>query len=268
MTTTMTATTMEALPDIQAMPDARGVGIDRVGVTGVRYPLWVQDRERERQRTIATLGMFVGLPPEERGTHMSRFLEVLNQYEEMSVASVRTVAEHLRVRLAAEVARIEMEFPFFRRREAPVTGAAGLMEFVCGMEATVGPRAATDLVMRVRVPVATLCPCSREISERGAHNQRGMVDVRVRVDGFLWFEDLIDTVEDSASCALYPVLKRQDEKYVTERAYDNPRFVEDLLREIAVELRADPRVTWYRIEVENQESIHAHNAFASLERWK
>jgi GTP cyclohydrolase IB len=136
------------------------------------------------------------------------------------------------------------------------------------MEATVGPRAATDLVMRVRVPVATLCPCSREISDRGAHNQRGTVDVRVRVDGLLWFEDLIDTVEGSASCALYPVLKRQDEKYVTERAYDNPRFVEDLLREIAVELREDPRVTWYRIDVENQESIHAHNAFASLERWK
>jgi GTP cyclohydrolase IB len=264
----MITTTRLALPDMQATVDRREVKIDRVGVTGIRYPLWVLDRERERQHTIATLNMYVNLPQEERGTHMSRFLEVLNQYDEMSVGVITTVAAQLGSRLDAEVSTIELEFPFFRRKEAPVTGATGLMEFTCGLEATVGPGNRADVVMRARVPVTTLCPCSKEISERGAHNQRGTVDVRVRTSGFVWLEELIDVIERSASCALFPVLKRPDEKWVTERAYDNPRFVEDLLREIAVELREDPRIRWFRVEVENQESIHAHNAFAALERWK
>jgi GTP cyclohydrolase IB len=264
----MSTTMAVPLPDIQGAPDERKVDIDRVGVTGIRYPLWVRDREQGRQHTVATVNMYVNLPHHFRGTHMSRFLEVLNTHEEITIESASELAEQLRTRLDAEAAHLELEFPFFRRKQAPVTGAAGLMEFTCAIDASVGPAGSRDVVLRVRVPVTTLCPCSREIAERGAHNQRGVVELQVRTRSFLWFEELIDAIEESASCALYPVLKRPDEKWVTERAYDNPRFVEDLLREIAVEMRGDPRVAWYRIEVENQESIHAHNAYAVLERWK
>jgi GTP cyclohydrolase IB len=264
----MSVTAEAVMVDIQASADVRQVDIDRVGVTSIRYPLWVLDRERERQHTIATVNMYVNLPHNFRGTHMSRFLEVLHQYEEVSIARIEEIGERLRERLDAEVAHVELEFPFFRRKAAPVTGATGLMEFTCSIHASVGPGARSDTVLRVSVPVTTLCPCSKEISERGAHNQRGIVDLQVRTSGFIWFEDLIDTIEESASCSLYPVLKRPDEKWVTERAYDNPRFVEDMLREVAVEMRRDPRVTWYRVEVENQESIHAHNAYAVVERWK
>jgi GTP cyclohydrolase I len=258
----------DPLADIQASWDKRGVDIDRVGVTRIRYPLWVNDRDRQRQHTIATVNMFVNLPHQFRGTHMSRFLQVLNECRDVSTARLSELAETLRERLDAEAAQVEMEFPFFVTKRAPVSGAEGLMEFTCAIESSVGPGERDDTVVRVSVPVTTLCPCSREISERGAHNQRGVGDLRVRTSGFVWFEELIDLIEASASCALYPVLKRPDEKWVTERAYDNPRFVEDLLREIAVHMRAHPRVRWYRIEVENQESIHAHNAYATVERWK
>lgn len=262
------ATTGLVLADIQASGDVRQVDIDRVGVTEIRYPLWVLDRERERQHTVATVNMYVNLPHDFRGTHMSRFLEVLNEHREVSVARMEEIGQQLRARLHAETAHVELRFPFFRRKAAPVTGATGLMEFTCAIETSVGPGTRSDTVLRVSVPVSTLCPCSKEISDRGAHNQRGVVDLRVRTSEFVWLEDLIDVIEESASCALYPVLKRPDEKWVTERAYDNPRFVEDLLREVAVEMRRDPRVTWYRVEVENQESIHAHNAYAVVERWK
>ena len=264
----MTAALMEpraGLPDVQAETDPRKITIDRVGVSNVRYPVVVRDAG-ESQHTVATLSLLVELPHHQRGTHMSRFLEVLDRHADLSPAGAVAVAEGVRERLGAQVARVEAEFPFFQRRRAPVSGASGMMEFTAGVAATVGHD--VDLVTRVRVPVATLCPCSREISDRGAHNQRGVVQLEVRAQQPLSFAELIETVEEGASCALYPVLKRPDEKWVTERAYDNPRFVEDLLREVAVSMREDPRVTWYRITVENQESIHAHNAYAEIERWK
>jgi len=254
------------LPDIQAQRDVRRVGIDRVGVTNVRFPVMVRGRGGVGQHTVATVNLYVELPEEEKGTHMSRFLEVLNGYGEISAERVAVLLEELQQRLKAPAAHLEIEFPYFMRKEAPVTGAAGLMEFTCAYTASLG--AGLDLVTRVRVAVATLCPCSKEISESGAHNQRGIVDLEVRTRDAVRFEDLIETIEESASCALFPVLKRPDEKWVTERAYANPRFVEDLLREVAVAMREDDRVTWYRIGVENQESIHAHNAYASVERWK
>jgi GTP cyclohydrolase IB len=255
-----------ALPDMQAQPDPRRVAIDRVGVTRVRYPLVLIDGQGERQHTIATVNMFVELPHERKGTHMSRFLEVLHEHEEVSADAVAAMLEQLRGRLDAPSASIEMEFPYFVRKFAPVTGTPGLMEFTCGYEAS--QAVGTDLITTVRVPVATLCPCSKEISENGAHNQRGIVDLQIRTSAPLEFAELIDVVEGCASCALFPVLKRPDEKWVTEQAYANPRFVEDLIRELAVAMREEPRVTWYRITVENQESIHAHNAYAALERWK
>lgn len=266
----MSATLSEVreMVDVQAGGDTRQVEIDRVGVSGVRYPVVVVDERRERQHTVATVAMTVALPHHERGTHMSRFLEELHQHREVSPAVLPELARGLLRRLHAETAHVEMAFSLFREKVAPVSGARGLMEFECRMEATVSEAGPPDLVVGVSVPVTTLCPCSREIADRGAHNQRGVVELRVRTAAPLHFEELIDAIEESASCALYPVLKRTDEKWVTERAYDNPRFVEDLLREVAVQMRADPRVRWYHVTVENQESIHAHNAYASLERWK
>ena len=265
----MTMTTVEAPPaplvDVQGEPDARRVTIDRVGVSRVRHPVVVRDGGRT-QHTVATFNLLVELPHRERGTHMSRFLEALNEVGELSADAAVGLAELLRARLGAPAARVEAEFPFFVRRAAPVTGAAGMMEYTAALEVTVGAEA--DRVTRVVVPVATLCPCSREISDRGAHNQRGCVTVEVRTRDPISFEELIETAEEGASCALYPVLKRPDEKWVTERAYDTPRFVEDVLREVAVALREDPRVVWYRVSVENHESIHAHNAYAAVERWK
>jgi GTP cyclohydrolase IB len=257
---------LAALPDIQAQRDLRQVAIDRVGVTQVRYPMAVVDRHGERQPTVATLNMFVELPQEHKGTHMSRFLEVLHEHTEISATGIEEMLRDLRDRLAAPSAHLEIEFPYFVHKHAPVTGAVGLMEFTGGFRASAGWDA--DIIMTVRVPVATLCPCSREISENGAHNQRGIVDLQIRATVLPGFEELIEMVEACASCALYPVLKRPDEKWVTERAYQNPRFVEDLIREVAVTMREDPRIIWYRIAVENQESIHAHNAYAALERWK
>jgi GTP cyclohydrolase IB len=254
------------LPDIQAERDTREVAIDRVGVTNVRYPMVVVDRHGARQPTVATVNMYVELPHEEKGTHMSRFLEVLHEQNEISPHGVAALLGRLRERLDAPSAQIELEFPYFVRKRAPVTGAEGWMEFTAGFRANA--RWDTDLVTTIRAPVKTLCPCSREISENGAHNQRGIVDLQIRSTADIGIDELIEIVEGCASCALYPVLKRADEKYVTERAYANPRFVEDLIREVAVVMREDPRVIWYRIAVENQESIHAHNAYAALERWK
>jgi GTP cyclohydrolase IB len=254
------------LPDVQAFADLRQVGIDRVGVTRVRYPIAVVDGHGERQPTIATVDLFVELPHQERGTHMSRFLEVLHEFHEFGPGTVPELLRRLRERLRAPSAHLAMEFPYFVRKEAPVSGAVGLMEFTCGYRASAGWD--TDVIATLKAPVATLCPCSREISESGAHNQRGIVDVQVRARSAVPFDELIGIAEAGASCALYPVLKRTDEKWVTERAYANPRFVEDVLREITVTLRDDPRITWYRVEVENHESIHAHNAYAAVERWK
>lgn len=256
------------LPDTQAQADTRNITIDRVGVSNIRYPIRVQDRANELQNTIATLTMTVELPSEFKGTHMSRFLEVLGEYEAISAASIETVLDHLCERLDAQRSHIDIEFPYFVTKRAPVTGAAGKMEYLCGLKTDKTADGELDRVMTLRVPVATLCPCSKAISEYGAHNQRGIVSIEVRTEGFVWFEELIERIEECASCALFPVLKRADEKWVTERAYDNPRFVEDLLREVAVRMQEDDRVLWYRIEVENQESIHTHNAFASIERDK
>ncbi len=262
-----TQTEPRLLADVQSQADTRNVTIDKVGVSNIRYPVRVRDRTREMQHTIATVNLFVELPHHFKGTHMSRFLEVLGEYDEITASQIEQILDHLRERLEAETAHLEIEFPYFMTKRAPVTGSAGLMEFTCGYHATKGG-GVYDRIVTLRVPVTTLCPCSKEIAERGAHNQRGIVSVALRSRGFVWFEELIETIEGCASCALFPVLKREDEKWVTERAYDNPRFVEDLLREVAVAFEADARITYYRISVENQESIHAHNAYASLERHK
>ena len=252
------------LADVQGSTDDRNVKIDKVGVKNIRYPIVVRDRARKTQNTVGTVDMYVDLPHHFKGTHMSRFLEVLNEHNGLiSVDRVPEILESIRQRLDAQTAHFAVSFPYFLVREAPVTGASGMLAFDCGFEASAG--AVRDFVLSVRVNVATLCPCSKEISARGAHNQRGNIHIKVRFEGELWIEEIVEIAEESGSCALYPVLKREDEKFVTEKAFDNPRFVEDVVREASLRLRQDPRVKWFQVHVENFESIHDHNAYAFVE---
>lgn len=278
----MKTTETEATPlvDIQASKDERNIAIDKVGVRNVKYPIVVLDRAREQQHTIGTFQLTVDLPHHFKGTHMSRFLEVLSDHKhEVSVHGIPKILEGLREKLHAERAHLEVRFPFFMSKKAPVTGKEGMMEYTCGFDASLGipfdfdgngpkPSCKSDFEIIVQAPVTTLCPCSKEISARGAHNQRGIVSVRVRTSAMVWLEEIIELIESCASCALFPVLKRPDEKWVTEHAYDNPRFVEDMVREVALAFDNDSRITTYEIEVENEESIHAHNAYAHLKREK
>lgn len=255
------------LVDIQATPDIRNIAIDKVGVKKVKYPIFVRERDNGMQRTVGDFTLTVHLPREFKGTHMSRFLEILGNYnQDISAATIPDILGALREKLNAETSHLEVNFIYFREKAAPVTGKRGMMGYECGFVAAGGRDESFQLILNV--PVATLCPCSKEISEFGAHNQRGYVRVRVTPNGMLWLEDVIDMIEAAGSAPLYPVLKRPDEKYVTEQAYLNPRFVEDMAREIALAFDADDRITSYEIEVENHESIHDHNAYAYLSRTK
>ena len=266
------------MKDKQSERDPRGVRIDRVGVKGLRYPIEVRDRAHKTQNTIATIAMSVALPHHFKGTHMSRFVEVLNEHGRViHVENIPDILHQMRHRLDAEYAHLRIDFPYFIEKRAPVTGAPGMMDYGASFLASArtpsrSKLASTenggiDFVLGVSVPVTTLCPCSKAISARGAHNQRGRVTLEVRSHVTIWIEELIELVEASASCELYSLLKRKDEKHVTERAYDRPVFVEDLVRNIAVRLRKDRRVRWFRVEAENFESIHNHNAHAMVERY-
>ncbi|MBI1756760.1 MAG: GTP cyclohydrolase I FolE2 [Fimbriimonas ginsengisoli] len=256
-----------ALVDVQSSPDDRDIAIDRVGVRNVRYPMHVRNKDNGLQHTVGTFTLTVDLPKHYKGTHMSRFLEVLSQHNhDLGPETIPGILKRLRERLDADSAHLEVRFTFFREKAAPVTGGKGMMGYECGFSATGG--AVNDFELLLTVPVTTLCPCSKEIASRGAHNQRGYVSVRVRPTALLWLEDVIDLIEACGSAPLYPLLKRPDEKFVTEQAYDNPRFVEDLVREVSAAFDNDPRVASYEIEVENHESIHDHNAYARLARAK
>lgn len=260
----MSTTTEKDLADVQSSQDQRNVPINKVGVKNIRFPIKVRDLQKTAQHTVGTINMSVDLPHHFKGTHMSRFMEILNaDADQISVEALPGLLDRMRERLDAQTAHFFVSFPYFVTKQAPVTGAEGIMSFDCSFDASKGE--IDDFVLTVDVPVTTLCPCSREISARGAHNQRGVVTVKARFNDELWIEDLIRLVEDSASCALYPILKREDEKWVTERAYDNPRFVEDLVREVTIRLRADERITWFYVEVVNHESIHEHDAYAVVE---
>lgn len=255
------------LQDVQSTLDERKIRIDQVGVKGLRHPVVLRDKSSDSQATIAEFTLAVDLPHHFKGTHMSRFVEVLNAHgRELSAAEVPRMLHELRKRLHADTAHIKMTFPYFVEKSAPITGAKGLMDYTVTFDAT-DTNGTLDFIMHVDVPVTTLCPCSKTISDRGAHNQRGNVRVAIRTTGeMLWIEELIELVEASASCELYSLLKRLDEKFVTEKAYDNPVFVEDLVRNVAQRLNSDKRITWYRIEVENHESIHNHSAYAVIEK--
>jgi GTP cyclohydrolase I len=267
MTHTTPAVDEEQVPmvDIQNSRDDRNIPIDKVGVRNVKYPIDVRVREGGLQRTVGLFSLTVGLPHQFKGTHMSRFLEVLGMHSgDISSLTIPAILSELQSRLSAETAHLDVAFTYFREKLAPVTRKRGMMGYECRFTATAG--AEDDFVVTAIVPVTTLCPCSKEISEFGAHNQRGYVKVRVRPKGLVWLEELIDLVERVASAPLYPVLKRPDEKFVTELAYLNPRFVEDMVREVAAGLDQRTDLLAYAIEVENHESIHDHNAYAGISR--
>ena len=255
------------MKDVQNQRDPRKIPIDRVGVKNLRYPITVLDRDNDIQHTVGSISMFVNLPHRFRGTHMSRFVEILNEHHrELHIDQIGGILKKMKERLNAQEAHMDVVFPYFIEKPAPVSGARSLMEYVCTYRGTFGKR--EDVVLGVDVPVTTLCPCSKALARRGAHNQRSVVRIRVRYRSFVWIEELVEIAERSASCPVYALLKRRDEKAVTERAYERPRFVEDVVRGVALKLNADPRITWYSVESENFESIHNHNAYAGVERKK
>jgi GTP cyclohydrolase I len=248
--------------DLQATRDVRDVELRAVGVSDIRLPIKVLDPELGQRDTVATVRMSVGLSAETRGTHLSRFLEVLNEYTgKLTLTELSALLRQLRERLHADSAKMEVDFDYFLLKSAPVSGVGGLIDYRCSFigEDVAGTQ---DLRLRVAVPVTTVCPCSKAISRAGAHNQRTLVIVETRSEGIVWIEEIVAWVEASASCPVYPVLKRVDEKHVTETAYANPRFVEDVVREVMVRLRNDCRLLWARVEARSFESIHNHNAFA------
>jgi GTP cyclohydrolase IB len=256
------------IADVQGTADTRRIAINKVGIKDIRHPVRVRDRTGGEQHTIANFNMYVNLPHNFKGTHMSRFVEILNKHErEISVASFKDMLNEMTELLNAESGHIEMSFPYFVNKAAPVSGVQSLMDYEVTFIGEVVNKK-TSLTIKVQVPVTSLCPCSKEISRYGAHNQRSHVTVQVRVQGFIWIEELIDMVEKQASCELYGLLKRPDEKYVTERAYENPKFVEDMVRDIAAVFNQDERIEAYVVESENFESIHNHSAYAMIEKDK
>jgi GTP cyclohydrolase I len=261
-----TAAPPSPMPDLQKSRDERNIAIDKVGVKDIRYPIVVLDRSKVKQQTVARINMYVDLPHHFKGTHMSRFVEILNQHHgEISVEKIDQIVGDMKAHLEASRAHLELEFPYFIEKTAPVSGARSLMEYQCRMAASLGED--YDFILGVTVPVTSLCPCSKEISARGAHNQRSAVTVEIRYREHVWLEELISLIEGCGSAPVYALLKREDEKALTEQAYDNPRFVEDVVRSVTEALTALPAVTWFRVECENFESIHNHSAYALVERY-
>ncbi len=256
------------IPDVQSTPDMRQLDIDRVGIKGIRHPVRVSDKTGGVQHTVANFNMYVHLPKDFKGTHMSRFVEILNRNErEISVESFGSMLEEMVKLLEAKAGHVEMHFPYFVNKAAPISGVTSLIDYDITFIGSIedGKHAFT---VKVLVPVTSLCPCSKQISNYGAHNQRSHVTVTAKVNAFIWVEEIIRICEESASCELYGLLKRPDEKYVTERAYDNPKFVEDMVRDVAHRLNMEPRIDSYVVESENFESIHNHSAYALIERDK
>ena len=266
MSQTAPATT--EIQDTQNTLDTRHIAIDKVGIKNIKHPVVVSDRSGREQHTVANFNMYVNLPEEYKGTHMSRFVEILNDHEyEITVQSFKRMIEEMTERLNAESGDIEMSFPYFVTKKAPVSGVKSLMDYEVSFIGKIID-SKPHVLVKVLVPVTSLCPCSKNISDYGAHNQRSHITACVRMADFMWIEELIDIIESVASCELYGLLKRPDEKYVTERAYDNPKFVEDIVRDVAVKFNEEDRILGYVVESENFESIHNHSAYALLEHDK
>ncbi len=249
--------------DIQSQTDNRKVLLKRVGVKDIRYPITVRDKAKGEQHTTAMFNMYVEVPQHFKGTHMSRFVEILNKFKNgVSIERFHEILVAIRQRLNAEAAHLEIAFPYFIEKQAPVSGITSIMDFECTFSGTAGPGEEQDFVLGVTVPITTLCPCSKAISAYGAHNQRGLITVQARFKGALWIEDLIEIIEEKAVNRIYALLKRSDEQFVTQKAYDNPMFVEDVVREVYGALHSEPNLTWFSVECENFESIHNHQAYA------
>lgn len=256
------------IEDVQNTVDTRRLAIDKVGIKSIRHPVVVKDKTGGEQHTVAMFNMYVHLPQQFKGTHMSRFVEILNMNEHaISVESFETILHEMVKRLEAESGHIEMTFPYFVNKSAPISGVKSLLDYEVTFIGEIHQNK-LDITVKVLVPVTSLCPCSKKISSYGAHNQRSHVTVTALINDFIWIEDIIDLVEKQASCELYGLLKRPDEKFVTERAYDNPKFVEDMVRDVAAQLNAEKRIDAYTVESENFESIHNHSAYALIENDK
>jgi len=254
------------MKDVQNLPDHRKIPIDKVGIKSLRYPVRVRDRREGYQSTVASINMYVDLPHKNRGTHMSRFVELLHVLRpEVSLKNCSQILKEMKKHLNAASAHIEITFPYFIEKKAPVSESPGLMDYTCSIIGWSDPEDNIDLISEVVVPISSVCPCSREISDFGAHNQRGEVRLKTRFKRFIWIEDMIELVESSASCDVFSVLKRVDEKNVTERGFSNPKFVEDVVRDIAKRLIEDENITWFSVSAENFESIHNHSAYAHIE---
>ncbi|MDA3899518.1 MAG: GTP cyclohydrolase FolE2 [Spirochaetes bacterium] len=250
-----------SLKDIQSEFDERNLPIDQVGVKDIRFPVRVLDKQNGSQHTVATVNMYVTLPHNFRGTHMSRFLEVLNRHEEITPMHIPSILNEMKESLNAETAYFDIEFPYFIMKSAPVSKARSVMEYICSIH---GDSSADCYYLKVRVPVMSLCPCSKEISHFGAHNQRSIIEISIKTKRKIWFEELIAIAEASASSEIYSLLKREDEKYVTEKSYQNPAFVEDIVRNLAVRLKEHDGIEGFMVESENMESIHNHSAYAKI----
>lgn len=257
-----------SIEDVQARADSRRIPINKVGIKDVYHPVRVKDRASGEQHTIANFNMYVALPHNFKGTHMSRFVELLHGNErEISVESFRDILAQMTEKLNAQTGHIEMEFPFFVMKKAPVSGVESLMNYQASLIGELH-NGKSDLWLKVVVAATSLCPCSKDISKYGAHNQRSHITIKAKVDGHMWLEELIDIAESEASCEVFGILKRADEKHVTERAYENPKFVEDIVRDVAVRMNNEDRVRAYVVEAENFESIHNHSAYALIEKDK
>jgi GTP cyclohydrolase I len=257
--------TVTPIEDVQGRADSRQIPINKVGIKDIFHPVRVRDRSGGEQHTVANFNMYVALPHNFKGTHMSRFVEVLHLHErEISVESFRQMLIEMTQRLDATSGHIEMSFPYFVMKKAPVSGVQSVVKYDASLIGEVHD-GREEMWIRVVVAATSLCPCSKRISDYGAHNQRSHITIRARVREHLWIEELIDVAEQEASCEVFGILKRPDEKWVTERAYDNPKFVEDMVRDIAVRLNQDERVLAYVVEAENFESIHNHSAYALIE---
>ncbi|HEY5759953.1 MAG TPA: GTP cyclohydrolase FolE2 [Steroidobacter sp.] len=257
-----------SIEDVQARADSRRIPINKVGIKDVYHPVRVKDRSSGEQHTIANFNMYVALPHNFKGTHMSRFVELLHGNErEISVESFRDILVQMTEKLNAQTGHIEMEFPFFVMKKAPVSGVESLMNYQASLIGELH-NGVSELWLKVVVAATSLCPCSKDISKYGAHNQRSHITIKARVDGHMWLEELIDIAESEASCEVFGILKRADEKHVTERAYENPKFVEDIVRDVAVRMNNEDRVRAYVVEAENFESIHNHSAYALIENDK
>ena len=257
------------MPDVQSSMDTRQIAINKVGIKSIRHPVKVSDKTGGVQHTVANFNMYVGLPHDFKGTHMSRFVEILNSNErDISVESFEPMLRAMVERLEAETGHVEMSFPYFINKSAPVSGVQSLMDYEVSFIGEISAGGRYEFTMKIVVPVTSLCPCSKKISDRGAHNQRSHITVTAVLNDHLWIEEMVQMVEAQASCEVFGLLKRPDEKWVTERAYDNPKFVEDMVRDVAGQLNREPRIDAYVVESENFESIHNHSAYALIERDK